>query len=789
MNMKARKAFGDLKNNLGRTTLVIFALTIGLWGVGSLLVSKTILTRDLNRNFLGTVPPHAALISKDFNRLDLNAFRNRPEIESAEFRDLSLLRIEVHPDEWITLFLFGVEDFDHLSLARFYNQGGSKVPAPGTMLIERDGLLVSDLNIGSIARVQSGGKTLKVPVSGISFDPAQAPATQDHFIYAYVDKRTFADINGGSVNQRLIFRFKNVKSTVEVQAAVDRIAADLKSSGVAVQTVVVPKFNQHPHQWQLNTLLFMVGAIGLLAFVMGAVLVSQLMSAILAGQVRQIGILKAVGASRLKVFQIYLIMLLAFGVVASVVGIPLSVWTGYAFSRFVARILNFDILTTSLPVGIYFALAVAGLLLPVALSLPIVIKALNMSVLEAITDYGIRQDSRTDTKSESMRLPLPSLLVLAIRNTFRRKARLSITVLTMSLGVAIFSTAFNVRQSIKGLLDNYQDGLRYDVQIALRAPISRDQLVAPFRAIGNVERVEFWSGGRGALQSQIISTSDGIGIVSLPADTSLLKLNIVDGRMFRKSSEPEIVLNQQAWETMRHPKMGESVPLTINGRPLNAKIVGVSEEFEKAKIFMDEDAYDALVNPDHLANDLLLVAKDRGYDQVLALQKEVERTVAASNLDVLYVMTSAERVKIIFDHLKIVLATVLFLAVLVLIVSALGMTSATSINIMERTREIGVMRAVGATPRLIYRLFVAEGMIVGAASILLGLVLAWPMSVAASRLMGNVMLGEEAVLRYAFSVPGFWITLAATFSFGWIASRFPASAAIRVSTRQALMYE
>ena len=217
MNMTLKKAFSDLRNAPGQSLLAVFALVIGLWGVGGILVSYTILTNDLNENFTQTRPAHAVLASKDFGRLDLAALRSRPEIESAEFRDLSMQRIEVHPNDWIPLWLFGVEDFNKPALALIYSEKGEKVPAPGTMLIERDGRLLSNLDVGSGARVRAGQRVREVPITGISFDPAQAPATQDHFIYAYVDKQTYADITGEPTNQRLILRFDNVKTRKDVQ--------------------------------------------------------------------------------------------------------------------------------------------------------------------------------------------------------------------------------------------------------------------------------------------------------------------------------------------------------------------------------------------------------------------------------------------------------------------------------------------------------------------------------------------------------------------------------------------
>ena len=183
------------------------------------------------------------------------------------------------------------------------------------------------------------------------------------------------------------------------------------------------------------------------------------------------------------------------------------------------------------------------------------------------------------------------------------------------------------------------------------------------------------------------------------------------------------------------------------------------------------------------------VAKDNDYQKVIALKKSIEKAIAPSRLDIAYVMSQAERVKIIYDHLNIILAVLILLSFLVLLVSAVGMASATGINIWERTREIGVMRAIGATPKIIYALFVYEGMITCSISIVLWLLLSYPPSLLAALFFGKLMLGNDAELTYAFSSSGFCITLAVTLVFGWIASRIPAKSAIAVSTHAALSYE
>jgi putative ABC transport system permease protein len=790
MNMKFKKVIGDLRINPGRIILVIFALIIGLWGVGSILVSYTILSRDLDANFVRTFPLHAAMTSRDFNRLDLAALRDRPEIEKAEFRDFATLRVETHSDEWIPLWLFGVEGFSNFNLARIFSQKGGSGPAPpddGAMLIERDGLRFSDLKAGSPARVRAGSRVVEVPVSGIAFDPAQSPGTQDHLIYAYVNKKTYSEITGEAADQRLIIRFKNVKSKQEVQAAANGLVDYFASLGIAVDTVKIPKFMEHPHQWQLNTLLFMEGSIGFLAFFLGAVLVSQLMTAILARQIRQIGILKAIGASRYQVFQVYLAMVLFLGVISGAIAIPLAITSGYGYAHFVANILNFEVLTTSLPHQTYLYLIAASLLVPVLLSLPAILKGTRLPVREALSDYGIQQDAIGNKSRLLKKMPLARNFALAFENTMRRKKRLAVTIAAMALGVAIFNTGFNVQQSLRDLLSDVNNSMKHDVQVVLINQIPKKAALKYFIGIDNIGRIETWNGGRGAMQNMIVSTDAGVGIVALPYNSDLLAFRSTKGRWLSGSAEPEIVMNQEAAALYDHPSIGSYHTLSVRGNKLKAKLVGVVEELEKPKIYIDEKQYDAFANPKHYINSLMFVAKDKSYDKVIALKKEIEKKIAPSDLQVLYVMMQAERVKIIYDHLKIIFVTIVFFALLVLVVSAIGMASATGINIMERTREIGVLRAIGATPRIIYNLFVAEGMIVSVISIALGLLLSWPLSIIASKFFGDLML--EVALHYSFSTSGFVITLIATLIFGWLASRIPARRAISVSTREALAYE
>lgn len=791
MKIKLIKAIRELQINWRRTFLAVFALALGIWGAGSVFVSNYILTNDLNENYQQTLPAHLILFSNDFEKFDLQTFRNRPEVALAEFRDFSMHRIEIRPDTWVPLLLYGVNDFEHFQLEKVFHEAGKRKPEKGSILLERDGMKISDIQIGSSPRLRMGNKIMEVPVSGICFDPAQAPATQEQIIFAYTDQLSYQQLTGLSNNNRLIIRLNNVSSAEDVQNTMAALVGDLEKKGIRITNHKIPLFNEHPHQWQLETLLFVIGSIGFLAFIMGAVLVSQLMQSVMAKQIRQIAIMKSIGATKGQIFQIYLAMLLLIGLAAGIIAVPLAVATGVKFSLFVTGILNFKIFTT-VSAPIYLIMFLASLLLPVLLSLSILIKGANTNIKALLNNYGIsvKNSKRIYFGSNFIKAKVSGIFSLALKNSVRNTRRLSMTILAMALGVAIFSTGFNVRKSLWNLLSDLSNEMQYDIQVVLSEQLSPETATFPFENMGNLKSIHTWNSGSGLSQSKLLSTNKGVGIVALPYNTALIKPKVIKGRWLQQSEDIEVVFNQQAWEKYAFPEIGSILNLAINDTIISVRMVGVVEQLNLGTLFIDAAKYDAIFNPHHLINTITFLAESKDYRNVSTLKKEIEKIIASSDLKVSSVMSHANKVRTIYAHLNIILSVILFLSFLVLVVSAVGMASATSINIGERTREIGVMRAIGATPKKIYSLFTYEGMIISVGSIVLGLVLAYPISEAAAVFFGRLMLGEQAVLEYAFSSLGFIITLAVTLFFGWFASRLPAvNAVTKVSTREALTYE
>jgi putative ABC transport system permease protein len=129
----------------------------------------------------------------------------------------------------------------------------------------------------------------------------------------------------------------------------------------------------------------------------------------------------------------------------------------------------------------------------------------------------------------------------------------------------------------------------------------------------------------------------------------------------------------------------------------------------------------------------------------------------------------------------------LVMAVLIAVVGGLGLMGTMSMNVMERTREIGVMRSIGASDHSIQRMVIVEGVLVGVVSWVLGGLLAQPISVLLCAQVGNALMQNP--LDYTFSLSGLSIWLVAVSLISAFATLFPARKATQLTIREVLAYE
>jgi len=148
--------------------------------------------------------------------------------------------------------------------------------------------------------------------------------------------------------------------------------------------------------------------------------------------------------------------------------------------------------------------------------------------------------------------------------------------------------------------------------------------------------------------------------------------------------------------------------------------------------------------------------------------------------------TKAEDAEYAFNQFNIINSMLFGLALVMGVVGGIGLMGSLWISVVERTREIGVLRSIGAQSPTIMTMFIMEGVLQG----LMSWLAAVPIAFLAARPMANV-LGQTILkvdLDFAFSYVGVIIWLVAILAIAFLASLIPAHAASRVSVRESLAY-
>jgi putative ABC transport system permease protein len=176
---------------------------------------------------------------------------------------------------------------------------------------------------------------------------------------------------------------------------------------------------------------------------------------------------------------------------------------------------------------------------------------------------------------------------------------------------------------------------------------------------------------------------------------------------------------------------------------------------------------------------------DAAYQDMM--DRRLRAAFEANAIQASYSITSTQNMQQNMSQFNIITSLLLAMSVLAGLVGSLGLMGTMSINVLERSREVGVMRAIGASSGAIVGIFIVEGVILG----LLSTCFAIPLSYPSSRLFGDALgsLLFKVPLNFRYSVIGLLIWLSVIVILSALASLWPALRAARTSVREALAYE
>jgi putative ABC transport system permease protein len=204
-------------------------------------------------------------------------------------------------------------------------------------------------------------------------------------------------------------------------------------------------------------------------------------------------------------------------------------------------------------------------------------------------------------------------------------------------------------------------------------------------------------------------------------------------------------------------------------------------------VYANYEYFDRLTDQVGLVSELHVTTSPQDAETQARVARALEATLERAGTPVAQVDTGLAfraRQTAVFGMIVYFL---LAMALMIACVGGLGLMGMMGINVLERIREIGVMRAVGASNRQISQIVVAEGVFIGMISWILGALLSIPVTQALNSGVGAAML--TVPLDFTFGWNGLVGWLVGILVLSALASLWPALRATRVSVREALAYE
>jgi putative ABC transport system permease protein len=456
LNAVRAKIAGDLRHLRRRGFLAALAIAIGIAGFGAVLASYAILDRELDRGYRETTPASASFkLEGPADPALLAAVAANPKLARAEARRQLGGSISAKPGRVRRLRLTVLPDFANLRIGRIESQAGAFPPAAGEILIERDAFSVLGGQIGDQVLVETEGGKARLRVAGSVKDVGKAQARMENLVYGYVAAETLPLLGEQAfLDQIDILVAGDPFDQKNVRAAAAEVEAFLRGSGRELEWVSVPEPGRHPHADLMAMLLLAMAAFGFFLLLLSGLLVHNLLSALVAAQVRQVAIMKTVGASARQIAAIYGAEVLALAGAALAIGLPAGALGCLALCRYLARLLNFDIESFALPLWVPALVVLAGVLVPLLAAAWPIARTIARPVLSGLGDHGATASAyRASGSGRPPAFALPRPLLFAWRNLFRRRARLVSNLFTLAAAGVFFLSALNLRRSLIATID------------------------------------------------------------------------------------------------------------------------------------------------------------------------------------------------------------------------------------------------------------------------------------------------------------------------------------------------
>jgi putative ABC transport system permease protein len=806
----------DLRVSWSRFALMVVAIAVSLTAFGGVLFAWAAAARETGNAYRSTEPASATILLDrpvDARRMAAIAaqVRRRPGVVEATGRtQFHSESVQVNGQaRAIPLQVFMAAPDDPMRMAKFFPRQRGWPPLPGEILLGEDSLALLGVAVGDTVTVQTpSGDPLQLRVADTVYDPSLSPSPQEQTGRAYLSATSLPGPGGQTRLDQLKLQVADPGQTTpsrnrdSIVAVAGQVGQWLQQDqGLAVREIQVPKPYAHPHQWQADALLGSLLAGGAAALLLATILVATMLNNLFTQQIPQIGIMKAIGARSARIGRLYLAMTLLVAAAATLLALAPAVLLGrVAVGQFLG-FLGIQPGSLAAPWWTYVVVLAVGFGLPPLLVLPPLVKASRTTVRAAIDHHGggAKPSAATGVLARLGRSRrLDRGLLMALRNTVRRPARFWLSVGLLATAGMVFVAGMSLSAGTKAITDEQKQQRTWDVDVQLARPASADKLATIVRGVPGVSRVEAFNvtptglAGPGQLPVTRTYPDQGHGrvqVTALPTGTTMFtQPKLLEGRWLNPGETGAVVLNQVTRNnTLPGVGASDTVQLLIGGKPASWRVVGLVEERMGAGgVYATAEGFAAATGQPQQANQLRVATNRHDQPTRTAVADAVNNALTGAGVEVQSAVSVSRMEAISEGHLGPVILILLGIALPLGVVGVIGLASTMGANILDRTREFGVMHAIGARPKAVRRIVTAEGVFLALASLLVAALPALGLTKVLGAGLGNLFF--SAPLPYQVSIPAVGIWTALVILGAVLATEAAATRAARLTVRKALTY-
>jgi putative ABC transport system permease protein len=785
-----KKAWNDLSRRKARTVFTIVTVALAVGSLGLLFVSPMMdnaMMKEVEAGRLHNI--RYLLVNADLNESDVEAIAALHNIQGVEAHTFFMTEVKVG-QRTCKAVIIGLDSFSGQEVDRVILAGGR---APGAF-----GALVDILNgkytefsagEGAVAHVlDASGREVALNITGSGRSLEFSSYTQWVGAVFYTTSETVRSLAGPAASTFLDIDLRDDSDGAmkSATASVESTLAKVEPGAVMRATPELVPDEKWPGKEGFQNMMMGFSIITWLALITGVVLISNTMNTTMLEQTREIGCLKAVGASRGQVARVYLSMAAMIGVIGSALGIALGVVIANLMVQNLGPIFaispGIDVYLPGLLISF-----LAGVGVSVAAAGPALWRGMRLGTREALDDNtkgyaGTGRVLRVLTGSRKV----PRTVQMGSRNVGRNTGRSAATVLQLALAVGTVLCVASIGASIQVAIETAFDDERYELDITSQGGMgSMDPSVGEhIMEVPGVKLAEPYA------ISNFRLAGDGVAAYGLLLDSRTHAVRISDGRWFTPDEANQSRLVAVISTTMARNKgiaVGDDVKMMTAAGERVFRVVGVMDTiFNMGRlVVVPMPTLQSLLGMGHNVSGFAvqLDKKDtRSVDAAaLGIQKALKEAGHMVEIKVMYVL---ERQNI--QGINDVMIMIQGLGLIIVLISMVGLANNLTMNVLERTREIGMMRCIGASAGSIRSVFSSEGAVLMLAGWAIGIPLGYALGFGFFQ-----MFLDSLAISMPFAFPVFWVLVALVLvvGAGALIIQVPITRAVRIPPGDALRYQ